>query len=294
MPSVNPEILSWARETACLTLAEAAKKLGIHDSRGVNPAQRLAALEAGEDTPTRPILVRMAQKYRRLLVAFYMSSVPRKGERGQDYRTLPAGRSAAADALVDALVRDIRARQSMVRAVLEDAEEAELLPFIGSTRMSDGVDAVVASMRQQLNLDAASLRTVVSAEDAFGLLRSRAETSGVFVLLIGNLGSHHTAIDLDTFRGFALADDVAPFIVINDQDAHAAWSFTLVHELAHLWLGETGVSGAQFGSPIERFCNDVAGEFLLPAEELREVDVGGSTDLEGAERRIQTLPTVRT
>lgn len=59
-----------------------------------------------------------------------------------------------------------------------------------------------------------------------------------------------------------------------------------LHELAHLWLGETGVSGAQFASPIERFCNDVAGEFLLPAQELREFDVGGSTVLEEAERRI--------
>jgi transcriptional regulator with XRE-family HTH domain len=225
MPSVNPEILSWARETAGLSLKEAAEKLGIHDRGGVNAAQRLASLEAGEDTPTRPILVRMAQKYRRPLIAFYMSNVPKKGERGQDFRTLPAGHSGAADALLDALVRDIRARQSMVRAVLEEVEEAEPLPFIGSARMGDGVDAVVISIRRRLDLDVASLRTVASAEEAFGLLRSRAETSGVFVLLIGNLGSHHTAIDLDTFRGFALADDVAPFIVINDQDAYAAWSF---------------------------------------------------------------------
>ncbi|MGH9782149.1 MAG: ImmA/IrrE family metallo-endopeptidase, partial [Candidatus Acidiferrales bacterium] len=105
--------------------------------------------------------------------------------------------------------------------------------------------------------------------------------------------SHHTAIDLETFRGFALADDVAPFVVINDQDNHAAWSFTLAHELAHLWIGETGVSGAQFGSPIERFCNDVAGEFLLPAEDLRQLEVDSSTNLEVAERRISEFANNR-
>jgi Zn-dependent peptidase ImmA (M78 family)/transcriptional regulator with XRE-family HTH domain len=285
MPSVNPKILSWARKTAGLSLEEAAEKLGIHDSHGIKAAQRLAALEAG-DTPTRPILLKMAQKYRRPLVAFYMSNVPRKGDRGQDFRSLPVGHSRAADALLDALVRDIRARQSMVRAVLEDVDEAVPLPFISSARMSDGVPALVASIRGRLNLDLLSLRTKASAEEAFGLLRGRAEAVGIFVLLIGNLGSHHTAIDLETFRGFALADDVAPFVVINDQDNHAAWSFTLVHELAHLWIGETGVSGAQFGSPIERFCNDVAGEFLLPTDELRDLKVDSFTDVEVAEQLI--------
>jgi Zn-dependent peptidase ImmA (M78 family) len=73
------------------------------------------------------------------------------------------------------------------------------------------------------------------------------------------------------FRGFALADDVAPFVVINDQDAETAWAFTLLHELCHIWLGATGVSGATAGTALERFCNDVAGRFLLPANEIAEL-----------------------
>ena len=293
MPSVNPEILSWARETAGLSLEEAAAKLGIHDRGGITAAERLATLEAGEDTPTRTTLLKMAQKYRRPLVAFYMTNVPRKGDRGQDFRTLPAERPKATDALLDALVRNIRARQSMVRAVLEDTEEAIPLAFIGSAKMSDGVPAIVSSIRERLNLDLASLRNEASAKDAFALLRARAEVAGIFVLLIGNLGSHHTAIDPETFRGFALADNIAPFVVINDQDSQAAWSFTLVHELAHLWIGATGVSGGQSGSPLERFCNDVAGEFLLPAEELRELNVDDSTSLTLAAQKITDFANSR-
>ncbi len=103
---------------------------------------------------------------------------------------------------------------------------------------------------------------------------------------MGNLGSHHTAIDVEAFRGFALADDVAPFIVLNDQDARSAWSFTLIHELAHLWLGTTGVSGVFADAQIEKFCNDVAGSFLLPANELALVGVDVNTDIETAVRRI--------
>ena len=76
--------------------------------------------------------------------------------------------------------------------------------------------------------------------------------------LAGDLGSYHTELSADVFRGFAISDKVAPFIVINDKDARAARSFTLVHELAHIWLDESGVSGAPSPdaprSPQDRTC----------------------------------------
>jgi Zn-dependent peptidase ImmA (M78 family) len=285
MPKVNHEILTWARETAGLSPSEAVHKLGIGDARGVPSVNRLAAIEAGEVEPSRPLLLKMAQHYRRPLVTFYMSEQPRKGDRGEDFRNIP-NRHTDAEALVDALVRDIRARQSMVRDVLIDEEEAKPLPFIGSMTMGDGVDAVLASIRQIIRIDVFEFRTQASPESAFALLRSKVEAAGVFVLLMGNLGSHHTAIDVEAFRGFALADDVAPFVVLNDQDARSAWPFTLIHELAHLWLGTTGVSGAFADAQIEKFCNDVAGSFLLPANELALVGVNLDTDVETAVRRI--------
>ena len=285
MPKVSHEILSWARETAGLSPSEAVEKLGISDARGIPAVDRLAAIEAGEVEPSRPLLLKMAQHYRRPLVTFYMSGPPRKGDRGEDFRNVP-DRHTDAEALVDALVRDIRARQSMVRAVLVDDEEAKPLPFIGSMNMGDGVGAVLASIRQVIRIDLSEFRAQASPESAFALLRSRVEAAGVFVLLMGSLGSHHSAIDVEAFRGFALADDVAPFVVLNDQDARSAWSFTLIHELAHLWLGTTGVSGVFADAQIEKFCNDVAGSFLLPANELPLVGVDLKTEVEKAARRI--------
>ena len=293
MPRVNPEILAWARETAGLGPEDAAKKLGIRDAHGVAAIDRLAALERGEAFPSRPMLAKMAKQYRRPLLTFYLSAPPRKGERGRDFRTLPAGESDVAEALLDALIRDVRARQSMVRALLEDEEEAEPLSFVGSASMADGTAAVLASIRNTLPITLDAFRLAHSPEDAFAKLRASAEAAGNFVLLIGNLGSHHTAIDPQTFRGFALADKVAPFAVINDQDAPSAWSFTLLHELAHIWLGETGVSGSFAGRAIERFCNQVASEFLLPEEELRELAVHDVADLEMLQARISNFAGVR-
>lgn len=274
MPNVNPNILRWARETAGLSLEDAAAKLNIGETRGVAPEQRLAAYEEGEREPSRPLLVRMAKQYRRPLLTFYLPAPPRLGERGEDYRTLPPEHSRAQDAVLDALIRDVRARQEMVRAALEEEGDAMSLPFVASMSLQDGAEAVLQSIRETLQLDLERYRGKQPRNDGprgFPYLREQVEKAGIYVLLIGNLGSHHTALDVETFRGFALADDVAPFIVINDEDIESAWSFTLLHEVCHVWLGATGISGVNFANRVEQFCNDVAGRFLLPANDLQEL-----------------------
>jgi Zn-dependent peptidase ImmA (M78 family) len=292
MPVVKPRILSWARETAGLSVEEAAHRLGIKEARGVAGADRLRAFEAQEAVVSRPTLLKMTKVYRRPLLTFYLSEPPERGDRGEDFRNLPEQHSDA-EALVDALVRDIRARQAMVRAIIEDDEDAERLPFIGSAAVENGIAPVLQSIRRTLGLELAEFRAQASAEGAFALLRDKVEAAGIFVLLAGNLGSHHTALDVDVFRGFALSDDLAPFIVINDQDARSAWSFTLLHELVHLWLGTTGVSGSFAEARIEKFCNDVASAFLLPSNELALVRVDRQTNVPAATRLINDFAAAR-
>lgn len=229
--------------------------------------------------PSRPVLLKMAKQYRRSLLTFYLASPPKKGDRGEDFRTVTADRSVAGDALLDALIRDLRARQSLVHSTLEE-EEIEPLSLIGSTKMTDGIAPTLKALQQALQLDLRDFRSQKKTEDAFSLLRSHAEAVGIFVMLVGNLGSHHSSISVETFRGFAIADPIAPFIVINDQDAKTAWSFTLLHEMAHLCLGITGVSGAPSEVAIERFCNDVASEFLLPKDELGKLQINPGQSIE--------------
>ncbi len=288
MPKVNPEIMVWARETAGLTQEEAAKKLGFRNSNRSSAVEKLATVERGAKEPSRPQLLKMAAQYHRPLLTFYLSKPPERGERGTDFRILPKVPSASEEALLDALIRDVRARQSMLRAVLEDEDEAEPLPFMGSHQIEDGRAAVLASMQALLQLDAAAYRMQPTVAAAFDMLRESAEGAGVFVLLKGDLGSYRTAIDTSVFRGFSIADAVAPFVVINDQDAKAAWSFTLLHELVHLLLGQTGISGEYAGNEneVEHFCNDVAGNFLLPEDELEQLNVDAGLNIEKLSERI--------
>ena len=266
MSAVTPEILTWARETAGLSLEDAARIIGLKESRGESGAARLAGIEASGDLP-RPLLLKMTKAYRRQLLIFYLSHPPKTGDRGQDFRTLPSKDHYNPE--LDALIRDIKSRQGLVRSTLED-EEAENLAFIGSATMDVPVVVLATRIAEDVKFSLGAFRAEKNGDDAFGYLRSQIETAGIFVLLLGNLGSYHTNIPLEIFRGFAVADALAPMVVINDQDAKTAWSFTALHELAHLWLGSTGVSGGDPAIQIEQYCNDVAGEVLLPNAELKD------------------------
>jgi Zn-dependent peptidase ImmA (M78 family) len=282
VPSVNPEILRWARETAGLSPSEAAKKIALDDTKKLSAEERIAALESGQAIPSRSLLSRMAKQYRRPLVAFYLASPPKKGDRGQDFRTLPDEHENGDEILLDALLRDVHARQRIIRAALEDDDSVAPLEFIGSLKTSAGVAATVNVLQAALGLSRAEFRAARTTENAFKLLREKVESLGVFVILAGNLGSHHSSLNLETFRGIAISDALAPFIVLNDDDSRAAWSFSLLHELTHLFLGQTGVIGGRPDRAIEKFCDTVAAEFLLPTEELLAAVPemrDGSTDL---------------
>lgn len=279
MPKVVPEVLKWARESAGLSEDDAAKKLGFTDTRTRTAIDRLGAIEAGTEVPSRSVILRMAKQYRRPLVTFYLSKPPEQGVRGEDFRTLPRAPEPMESALVDALVRDIRARQQMIRSALEDGEHSSI-DYVGSASAEAGINAMADSISAFIKFSPASHYAAKSPEIAFSSLREKVERTGTFVLLISNLGTHHTSLEPDVFRGFALSDPIAPVIVINDQDSKAAWSFTLLHELAHIWLGHTGISASKPELAIEKFCNDTASRLLLPDSELISIEIRDSSSID--------------
>lgn len=260
-----------------MSLADAANGLQLGGAR-LGPEETLERLEAGAAEPSRPLLLRMVKVYRRSLLTFYLAKPPVQGARGEDFRKLPSGHKDETAGKLDALVRDVFVRQRLIKEALVDAEEAVVLPFVASAHLNQPVDELCARLRQSLGFDLHQFRQGRTVEAAFQYLRDRVEATGVFVLLIGNLGSHHSNVSVDLFRGFALADTVSPFIVVNDQDAKVAWSFTVLHELAHIWLGQTGISGALSETHVERYCNDVASELLLPKNELAQWTENLNTD----------------
>lgn len=271
MPDINPEVLAWARETAGLDREKASKALAIGGSR-VPGAEMLRRYETGEKEVSRTILTKMAAVYRRPLLVFYLPHPPAPAERGEDFRTLPEELRIESKGPLDALVRDIYVRQDLVKNVLQDVEEAFSRDYVGSLDPSTSPEDAAAYLQYVIGFDLSTFRRCAKPEDAFAYLRTLIEKLGAFVLLMGNLGSHHTNIPVEAFRGFALADKIAPFIVVNDQDSPAARSFTVLHEFAHILLGATGLSGSHAEQSVERYCNDVSSLLLLPPADLLQHD----------------------
>jgi Zn-dependent peptidase ImmA (M78 family) len=268
--ALNPQILTWARDSAGLSVDEAASALGFKNARDRTAAERLQAMEAGKEEPSRSVLLNMARAYHRSLLVFYLSEPPRTGDRGLDFRRAPGTQAPEYDPTLDALIRDIRGRQGVVKDLLEQTEPRRM-DYVASVTMDLQPAELAHRITDRLGFSLAEFRKRATVQAAFTYLREKVETSGAFVLLLGNLGSYHTNIPSGVFRGYAIADPVAPFIVVNDQDAPVAWAFTVLHELTHLWLGTTGVSGGRNDTQIETYCNSVAGEMLLPETEMNEL-----------------------
>jgi Zn-dependent peptidase ImmA (M78 family) len=148
------------------------------------------------------------------------------------------------------------------------------LPFVGSARVQEAPETVAQRLREMLGLPVEARRRLPTWTDALRQLIAKSEDAGVLVMVSSVVGSNsHRKLDVAEFRGFALADALAPLIFLNGADSKAAQMFTLAHELAHVWLGESGVSDTQAGQipeqHTERWCNHVAAELLMPLEELR-------------------------
>ena len=269
MPKINPAILTWARESAGLDVESAVRAIGL---TGANAAERLAQLEAGTREPTRTQLLKMSEKYRRPLLTFYLTEPPSPAPQTLDFRNLRE-RDPDREALLNALVRDVKTRQVLVREALEDADEVEPVQFVGSVERRTGATALANAMSEALRFDRQAYRAARTFDDAFRILRDAVESIGVFVILMGNLGHHTSNLSPKVFRGMAIADPFAPFIVINETDSRSAWSFTLLHELGHIFLGQTGISGYDGAEEIERLCDSAAAEFLLDRAELNLIEI---------------------
>jgi Zn-dependent peptidase ImmA (M78 family) len=174
------------------------------------------------------------------------------------------------------LINDALLKQDWYREFLIE-EGAEKVAFVGSFTVDSSALDVAAAIRSELELTLLDRRG--SQDEYRRLLTERAEQSGVSVLRSGIVGANtHRRLDVEECRGFALPDPYAPLVFVNGRDFIAAQIFTLMHELAHIWIGVSGISNLDPASvpraeypAIEKFCNAVAAEILMPSDEVKAV-----------------------
>src|SRR5690625_3193842 len=261
------DVLRWARRRAGLAPEVLAKKVGVSPDRVRDWEESgnisLAQLDKLAHHPHTPL-------------GYLFLQEPVQDELPiPDFRTTEDRPPARPSLELLDTIRSMQRRQDWLRDELIESGQ-EPLGFIGSTNLETPVPQVAESIRSTLDLGEHWARAHRTWIEALRDLRRRIEAIGVMVVINGVVGNNtHRRLDPEEFRGFALADEYAPLIFIHGADFTSAQMFTLIHELAHLWIAESGVSTFEGMQPIsnriELFCNAVAAEVLVPRAELQAI-----------------------
>lgn len=263
---ITPDVLSWARQRAHLSIDILAHKL--HKKVG-----DLEAWERGESKPTFKQAQALAQKLHIPFGYLFLSVPPEDKLPIPDLRTLGDNGISEVSPTFKDLLSDVKRKQSWYRDYAIESEE-DKFSYLGRFSMDDGVQKVATSIKVALNLTPQDRQKCYNSNEYLKALTAKIEDIGVLVMRNSVLGSNTSrSLSVNEFRGFAIADDYAPLIFINSSDANNAKIFTLIHELAHLWINESGISSVNLLSEdenkIELFCNAVSAEVLVPESEFK-------------------------
>ena len=267
---ITPTLLSWARQRARLAPDLLAQRLQVR-------TERVLKWEAGGEQPT----FRQAQQLAHVLnVPFsylFLAAPPEEPLPIPDLRTVGSRTPAEVSADLRDVLADALQKQAWYHNDLRE-QGAEPLPFVGKFTQDTPTTTIAADITATLRLSLSDRKTAGDPDGFLNLLVVRAEEAGVWVMRSGIAGNNTARrLDVHEFRGFAISDPIAPLVFINSRDARRAQTFTLVHELAHIWPGASGISDVELSAAphalpatIERRCNAVAAEVLAPAALVRE------------------------
>ncbi len=283
---IRPELFRWASERS-----------GMDEAAIVLRFPKYLSWIQGSLDPTIKQFEAFARFTRTPVGYLFLSEPPVERLPVPDFRTIGSagGRRPSPDLLETIYI--CQQRQEWYRDYSRTAGESPH-SFVGSADFHSDVEKTATEIRNAMGLNPAERRQYSTWTDALRVFISRADDFGILVMCSGVvLNNTHRALDPTEFRGFALCDPHAPLVFVNGADTKAAQMFTLAHEIAHLWLGASGLSDVSPESitrmEVEFWCNQVAAEILIPLSLLRdEFDAGAGVSEEVA--RIAKLFKVST
>ena len=287
---VKSEVLGWA-----------VNRSGLSSDELTSRFPRLAEWRSGTTRPTLKQIEEFASVTRTPVGYLFLSAPPEEHLPIPDFRTVGDERlDHSSPDLLDT-IHLTQQRQEWYRNYILATGERRHVPWVDSCTLESAPSEVAARMRDtfRFQVDERGGRWV----EAFRILSDRAEEAGVLIMVNGVVGTNtHRKLDPQEFRGFALVDSLAPTVFVNGADTRAAQVFTLAHELAHLWLGQSALDNASLDqagtSVVEKWCNQVAAEFLVPMTQLRQEfmpdqDLGNEVDRLARRYKVSTLVILR-
>ncbi len=276
--NIAARMLRWARERS-----------GRPDTYFAEHFPKFDAWERGETLPTLKQVEALAKATYTPVGYLFLSAPPDEALPIPDFRTLGDRPMAQPSPNLLETVYACQQRQAWYQEFARVTGEAPRA-FVGSVSTADSVESVASAMRTALGFDLEARRACPTWTDALRRFIEQADELGVLVMCSGVVRNNtHRPLDPEEFRGFALADPLAPLVFINGKDTKAAQMFTLAHELAHIWIGQSALSDAgAYAVPdhaVEAWCNRVAAELLAPLQLVRE-EFRGDEELAAEVRRL--------
>ena len=273
---IKPSMLRWAR-----------KRSGRNDAYIKKNFPKLESWECEEALPSLRDLEKFAKATYTPIGYLFMDEPPGVRLPVSDFRTVGGiGVEVPSPNLLDTIYLCQR-RQEWYRGEAQ-ATGGEPLGFVGSMSTDDNVESSAKQIRTMLKFDVEQRQHMGDKDAAQRQLVREVEDLGILVMISGVVGNNtHRRLDVAEFRGFALADPWAPLIFVNGSDDKGAQIFTIIHEVAHIWLGRSALSNNSVADApdhvIERWCNAVAAELLVPSETIRkEYDQAADPDREAS------------
>jgi Zn-dependent peptidase ImmA (M78 family) len=290
---VKPDLFLWACERAGRSIDELARQKSF---------SKLPVWVSGDEHPTLKQLEKFANATHTPFGYFFLPKPPEESVPIPDLRTV--GNQYIGNPSPDLLdtMYICQQRQEWYRDFARSMGEKPL-SFVGSVSLESDAGEAAGNIRQALAFNLEERRRMPTWTEALRRFIQRADSFGVMVMVSGIVGSNtRRPLNPQEFRGFALSDSLAPLVFINGKDTKAAQMFTLAHELAHIWLGETALSDVgpvtMPSNKVEVWCNHVAAELLVPLSALREAYEGKKSLREELDRlarwfKVSTLVILR-
>jgi len=261
--TISRAVLEWATEKAGLTPQSFAELVSTRDTAR-------ARIADGSLTPAQA--AKLAKRARIPFGYLFLSEPPKiKRPSIPDLRQVQNAVPLSEDFYE--VLEDVVAKQQWYAEYLSEAGD-QPVPFVGKFNKpaASQTAAIVKDMREVLKLEDKDRSSSPDVVAYFSKLSSKAENAGVLVIKTSYVkGATKRGLSEKEFRGFALSHPTAPLVFVNGKDAEVAALFTLMHELAHIWMGISGITdlNPKPTNGVERICNAVAGELLVPEGDFK-------------------------
>ena len=259
---ITPSVLEWAIKRAGVSAESIHKK-----------AEQWVS---GKARPTFNQAIDLAKTLQIPFGYLWLKEPPREQEIIPDLRTIGNTANPERSLTLKTLLRDAKFKQEWFKDYLTE-NNIVVERAVGQFTINDDIDEIATDIAEKLKASDVVAKGK-RKDDVLRYFIKKAEKLNILVMKNKTLGATKNRLSLSEFRGFAIYDAAAPLVFINSNDSAAAQIFTLMHELAHLWIGQSGISNLETegASEVELKCNEIAARILMPEVKIRQFFSNGN------------------